>query len=64
MMRDATDIGPMVINTIRRLAAEAVRKAKSLLPGTPMAAARTAYDLADAAKQVIAARLCHSKAAH
>ena len=44
-MRDATDIDQLAINTIRLLAADAVQKAKSGHPGTPMGAAPTAYRL-------------------
>ncbi len=44
-MRDATDIDQLAINTIRLLAADAVQKAKSGHPGTPMDAAPTAYRL-------------------
>jgi hypothetical protein len=42
---DATDIDQLAINTIRLLAADAVQKAKSGHPGTPMGAAPTAYTL-------------------
>jgi transketolase len=44
-MSDATDIDQLCINTIRMLAADAVQKAKSGHPGTPMGAAPTAYTL-------------------
>jgi transketolase len=44
-MQDATDIDQLAINTIRLLAADAVQKAKSGHPGTPMDAAPTAYTL-------------------
>ena len=44
-MQDATDIDQLSINTIRLLAADAVQKAKSGHPGTPMDAAPTAYTL-------------------
>nr|WP_294544302.1 transketolase [uncultured Rhodopila sp.] len=44
-MSDATDIDQLSINTIRMLAADAVQKAKSGHPGTPMGAAPTAYTL-------------------
>jgi transketolase len=45
MMRDATDTDQLSIDTIRLLAADAVQKAKSGHPGTPMGAAPTAYTL-------------------
>ena len=41
----ATDLDELAINTIRLLAADAVQKAKSGHPGTPMGAAPTAYTL-------------------
>jgi transketolase len=44
-MQDATDVDQLAINTIRLLAADAVQKAKSGHPGTPMDAAPTAYTL-------------------
>jgi transketolase len=44
-MPDATDIDQLAINTIRLLAADAIQKAKSGHPGTPMGAAPTAYTL-------------------
>jgi transketolase len=44
-MPDATDIDQLSINTIRLLAADAVQKANSGHPGTPMDAAPTAYTL-------------------
>ena len=44
-MQDATDVDQLAINTIRLLAADAVQKAKSGHPGTPMGAAPTAYTL-------------------
>jgi transketolase len=44
-MSDSTDIDQLCINTIRLLAADAVQKAKSGHPGTPMGAAPTAYTL-------------------
>jgi transketolase len=44
-MPDATDTDQLSINTIRLLAADAVQKAKSGHPGTPMDAAPTAYAL-------------------
>nr|WP_294512468.1 transketolase [uncultured Rhodopila sp.] len=44
-MSDSTDIDQLCINTIRMLAADAVQKAKSGHPGTPMGAAPTAYTL-------------------
>ena len=44
-MFDATDLDQLAINTIRLLAADAVQKAKSGHPGTPMGAAPTAYTL-------------------
>ena len=44
-MSDPTDIDQLSINTIRLLAADAVQKAKSGHPGTPMGAAPTAYTL-------------------
>ena len=44
-MQDATDIDQLSINTIRTLAADAVQKAKSGHPGTPMACAPVAYTL-------------------
>jgi len=44
-MQDATDLDQLSINTIRLLAADAVQKAKSGHPGTPMGAAPTAYAL-------------------
>jgi transketolase len=44
-MPDAADIDQLSINTIRLLAADAVQKAKSGHPGTPMDAAPTAYAL-------------------
>lgn len=44
-MSDATDIDQLAINTIRLLAADAVQKANSGHPGTPMGAAPTAYTL-------------------
>jgi len=44
-MRDATDTDQLSIDTIRLLAADAVQKAKSGHPGTPMGAAPTAYTL-------------------
>ena len=44
-MQSATDTDQLAINTIRLLAADAVQKAKSGHPGTPMGAAPTAYAL-------------------
>jgi transketolase len=44
-MPDAIDLDRLSINTIRLLAADAVQKAKSGHPGTPMGAAPTAYTL-------------------
>ena len=44
-MSDATDTDQLSIDTIRLLAADAVQKAKSGHPGTPMGAAPTAYAL-------------------
>jgi transketolase len=44
-MPDTTDINQLAINTIRLLAADAIQKAKSGHPGTPMGAAPTAYTL-------------------
>jgi transketolase len=44
-MPDATDIDLLAINTIRLLAADAIQKANSGHPGTPMGAAPTAYAL-------------------
>ena len=44
-MSEAPDIDQLAINTIRLLAADAVQKAKSGHPGTPMGAAPTAYTL-------------------
>jgi len=44
-MQDATDVDQLAINTIRLLAADAVQKAKSGHPGTPMGVAPTAYTL-------------------
>jgi transketolase len=44
-MSDATDLDQLSINTIRLLAADAIQKAKSGHPGTPMGAAPTAYVL-------------------
>jgi transketolase len=44
-MPDATDLDQLSINTIRLLAADAIQKAKSGHPGTPMGAAPTAYTL-------------------
>jgi transketolase len=44
-MPDATDLDELSINTIRLLAADAIQKAKSGHPGTPMGAAPTAYTL-------------------
>jgi transketolase len=44
-MPDATDLDQLAINTIRLLAADAIQKAKSGHPGTPMGAAPTAYTL-------------------
>jgi transketolase len=44
-MSDDTNIDQLCINTIRMLAADAVQKAKSGHPGTPMGAAPTAYTL-------------------
>lgn len=44
-MSDAIDIDRLSIDTIRLLAADAVQKAKSGHPGTPMGAAPTAYML-------------------
>jgi transketolase len=41
----ATDLDQLAINTIRLLAADAVQKANSGHPGTPMGAAPTAYAL-------------------
>jgi transketolase len=41
----AADLDELAINTIRLLAADAVQKAKSGHPGTPMGAAPTAYTL-------------------
>ena len=45
MTRAATDTDQLSIDTIRLLAADAVQKAKSGHPGTPMGAAPTAYAL-------------------
>jgi len=42
-MSDATDLDQLAINTIRLLAADAVQKAKSGHPGTPMGLAPVAY---------------------
>jgi transketolase len=44
-MPAATDLDQLAINTIRLLAADAIQKAKSGHPGTPMGAAPTAYAL-------------------
>ena len=44
-MQDATDVDQLAINTIRLLAADAVQKAKSGHPGTPMGAAPVTYTL-------------------
>jgi transketolase len=44
-MSDTADIDQLAINTIRLLAADAVQKANSGHPGTPMGAAPTAYTL-------------------
>jgi transketolase len=44
-MSDAINIDQLAINTIRMLAADAVQKANSGHPGTPMGAAPTAYTL-------------------
>ena len=44
-MRDASDIDQLSIDTIRLLAADAVQRANSGHPGTPMGAAPTAYTL-------------------
>lgn len=44
-MSDASNTDQLAINTIRLLAADAVQKAKSGHPGTPMGAAPTAYTL-------------------
>jgi transketolase len=44
-MSDSPDIDQLAINTIRLLAADAVQKANSGHPGTPMGAAPTAYAL-------------------
>ena len=44
-MPDAPDIDWLSINTIRMLAAEAIKKAKSGHPGTPKGAAPPAYTL-------------------
>ncbi len=44
-MPDSPDIDQLAINTIRLLAADAVQKANSGHPGTPMGAAPTAYTL-------------------
>jgi transketolase len=44
-MPDVTDLDLLAINTIRLLAADAIQKAKSGHPGTPMGAAPTAYSL-------------------
>ena len=44
-MSDSPDIDQLAINTIRLLAADAVQKANSGHPGTPMGAAPTAYTL-------------------
>ena len=44
-MSGAIDLDELAINTIRLLAADAVQKAKSGHPGTPMGAAPTAYTL-------------------
>ena len=44
-MPDASPLDQLAINTIRLLAADAVQKAKSGHPGTPMGAAPTAYTL-------------------
>jgi transketolase len=44
-MSESADLDQLAINTIRLLAADAVQKAKSGHPGTPMGAAPTAYTL-------------------
>lgn len=44
-MKDATQLDLLCINTLRTLAIDAVQKAKSGHPGTPMGAAPTAYCL-------------------
>src|SRR5271154_1153409 len=44
-MPDTRDVDQLAINTIRLLSADAVQKAKSGHPGTPMGAAPTAYTL-------------------
>ncbi|MFL5253463.1 MAG: transketolase [Rhodopila sp.] len=44
-MSNATDLDQLAINTIRMLAADAVQKAKSGHPGTPMGMAPVAYAL-------------------
>ena len=45
MSRDLDDIDSLVVNTIRRLAADAVEAARSGHPGTPMALAPVLYTL-------------------
>jgi transketolase len=45
-MARQNDIDQLAINTIRMLAVEAVQKANSGHPGTPMDAAPTAYAVA------------------
>jgi transketolase len=44
-MAGLPDMDQLAINTIRMLAVDAVQKAKSGHPGTPMDAAPTAYTL-------------------
>ena len=47
-MKQHTDMDQLAINTIRMLAIDAVQKAKSGHPGTPMDAAHRLYAVADA----------------